>query len=111
MVTWPDCLDVRLHLGPKTTFLLLSDSCKFVHVGLPSLTRERVCRLQFLLALASAVILTTVKISSLLSIFNFTRRYSSQSIAKSLVPCGNLIFTVLHVTIVHMYVLYIQGLA
>jgi hypothetical protein len=39
-----------------TRFLLLSDSCRFVNVG-RSLTRERVCRLQLLLAIASAVIL------------------------------------------------------
>jgi hypothetical protein len=32
------------HLGPKTRFLLLSDSC-----GAPSLTKGRVCRLQLLL--------------------------------------------------------------
>jgi hypothetical protein len=38
-----------------TRFLLLSDSCWFVDVGRSlSLTRERVCRLQLLLALASA---------------------------------------------------------
>jgi hypothetical protein len=39
------------HLRPKTRFLLLSVSC-----GAPSLTRGRVCRLQLLLALASAFI-------------------------------------------------------
>jgi hypothetical protein len=38
------------HLGPKITFLLLSDICWFIDVGPPSLTRVRVCRLQFLLA-------------------------------------------------------------
>jgi hypothetical protein len=45
------------HLEPKTRFLLLSDSCGFVDEGMTSLTRGRVCRLQLLLALASAVIL------------------------------------------------------
>jgi hypothetical protein len=40
------------HLGAKTRFLLLSNS-----FGVPSLTRGRVCRLQLLLVLASAVIL------------------------------------------------------
>jgi hypothetical protein len=45
------------HLGPKTRFLLLSDSCGFVDVGVHSLTSGRVCRLQFLPGLASAVIL------------------------------------------------------
>jgi hypothetical protein len=47
------------HLGPKTRFLLLSDICGFVDVGSP-LTRGRVCRLQLLLVLASAVILGSV---------------------------------------------------
>jgi hypothetical protein len=40
-----------------TRFLLLSDSCGFVDVGALSLTRGRVCRLQLLLALASAIFL------------------------------------------------------
>jgi hypothetical protein len=44
------------HLGLTTRFILLSDSCGFVDVG-RSLTRERVCRLQLPLILASAVIL------------------------------------------------------
>jgi hypothetical protein len=43
------------HLGPKTRFLM-SGSCGFVDVGRP-LTRGKVCRLQLLLVLASAVIL------------------------------------------------------
>jgi hypothetical protein len=47
------------HLGPKTTFLLLSDSCEFLLYGTPSLTRGRVYRLQLLLDLASAVILAS----------------------------------------------------
>jgi hypothetical protein len=29
----PICLRVKPHLGPKTIFLLLSDSCRFVHIG------------------------------------------------------------------------------
>jgi hypothetical protein len=51
------CLGVKPHLGPKTRFLLLSDSRGFVDVGAPSLTTGRVCRLPLLLALARAVIL------------------------------------------------------
>jgi hypothetical protein len=31
-VSWPVCLGVKPHLGPKTRFLLLSDSWQFVHV-------------------------------------------------------------------------------
>jgi hypothetical protein len=57
-------LGVKPHLGPKTRFLLLSDSCGFVHVGALSLMRGRICRLQLLLTLASAVIFTAVRISS-----------------------------------------------
>jgi hypothetical protein len=44
------------HLGPKTRFLMLSDSCGFRDVG-HLLWGEGVCRLQLLMALASAVIL------------------------------------------------------
>jgi hypothetical protein len=43
-------------LGLTTRSLLLSDSCGFRWFGTPSLMRGRVCRLQLLLALASAVI-------------------------------------------------------
>jgi hypothetical protein len=46
------------HLGRTTRFLLLRDNCGFVDVGRSlSLTRERICDLQLLLFLASAVIL------------------------------------------------------
>jgi hypothetical protein len=48
---------VKLHLGPKTRFLSLSDSCGFVHVGAHSLRTRLACRLKLLLALARAVIL------------------------------------------------------
>jgi hypothetical protein len=34
-VSRPVCLGVKPHLGPKTRFLLLSDSCGFVDVGRP----------------------------------------------------------------------------
>jgi hypothetical protein len=34
MVSWPVCLGVEPHLGPKISFLLLSDYCGFVDVGL-----------------------------------------------------------------------------
>jgi hypothetical protein len=39
-VVWPTvsrtvCSGIKPHLGPKTRFLLLSDSCGFVDVGLP----------------------------------------------------------------------------
>jgi hypothetical protein len=51
-VSQPVCLGLKPHLGPKTRFLLLSDSCRA-----PSLTKERVYSLQLLLAIASTVIL------------------------------------------------------
>jgi hypothetical protein len=54
-VNRPVCIGVKPHLGPKTRFLLLSDSCGFVDVGRLSDERRRVYRLQLLLALASAV--------------------------------------------------------
>jgi hypothetical protein len=43
-------------LGSETRILLLSDCCGFFLCGAPSLTRGRMCRLQLLLVLASAVI-------------------------------------------------------
>jgi hypothetical protein len=45
-----------IHLGPKTRFLLTSNSC---WCWAPSLTRGWVCRLSLLLALASAVMLNS----------------------------------------------------
>jgi hypothetical protein len=45
------------HLGPKTRFLLLSDSCGFVDVGHPILTWGQVCHLQLQLSLTCIVIL------------------------------------------------------
>jgi hypothetical protein len=59
-VSRPDCLGVKAHLGPKTKFLLLSDSYGFVDVEVPSLMRGQVWRLQLLLVLASAVVLRSV---------------------------------------------------
>jgi hypothetical protein len=56
-VSRPVCLGINTHLGLTTRFLVLSDSCGFADVGAFSLTRGRVCRLQLLLDLASAVIL------------------------------------------------------
>jgi hypothetical protein len=58
---WVLCYDRRsvgTHLGLTTRSLLVSDSCGLVDVWRSlSLTRGRVCRLQLLPALASAVIL------------------------------------------------------
>jgi hypothetical protein len=41
--------------GPKTRFLLLSDSCRFVDIGGPLWREDGVCRLQLQLFLARAV--------------------------------------------------------
>jgi hypothetical protein len=57
-VSRPVCLGARPHLGAETIFLLLSDSCGFVYVGHP-LDEMKGCRLQFLLGLASTVILVS----------------------------------------------------
>jgi hypothetical protein len=54
-VSRPVCLEIKHPSGFTTRFLLLSDSCKFVDMEL-FLTSGQVCRLQLLLALASAVI-------------------------------------------------------
>jgi hypothetical protein len=51
------CLGVKPHLGFKTRFLLLSGQLRIRWYGAPSLTGGRVCRLQLLPVLASAVIL------------------------------------------------------
>jgi hypothetical protein len=62
-VSWPVCLDVKPHWGPRRDFCY----CKTVArcwCGAHSLMGGRVCRLQFLLTLTSAVIFTAVKISS-----------------------------------------------
>jgi hypothetical protein len=53
----PVCLWIKHPSGATTKFLLLLDSCGFCWCGALSPTRGRVCCLQLLLALASAVIL------------------------------------------------------
>jgi hypothetical protein len=58
-VNWPLCLGVKPHLEPKIRFFSLSPSFGFVDVGVPFLTRRRVCRLQLLQVLASAVTLVS----------------------------------------------------
>jgi hypothetical protein len=100
-VSRPVYLGVKPHLGPKIRFLLLSDSCGFVHVGAPSLTRRRVCRLQLLLTLASAVILKAVKISSTYHLCLQFYMSAFYIVVKMAVPCGHILFTVLHVTLVY----------
>jgi hypothetical protein len=41
MISWPVYLGVKSHLGPKTRFLLLSNSCGFVDVGCPLCQDDR----------------------------------------------------------------------
>jgi hypothetical protein len=58
-------LGVEPHLGLMTRYLLLLDSyIAEAFCGLPSLTRERVCFLYKLLALASAVFLGSESLGS-----------------------------------------------
>jgi hypothetical protein len=99
------CLGVKPQLGPKTTFLLLSDSCRSVMLGALS---DKKTGLTFTIAAGRRQCrhIYAVKISS-------TRHLYLQfymSIFHT-VGCGRLLFTVLHVTLVYMYVQGIQGLA
>jgi hypothetical protein len=71
-VSRPVCLGVRPHLGPETRFLLLSNSCGFVDVGAPLLTRGRVCRLQ-LLPVSPAQAFSGSSPAGLMTIFNCLR--------------------------------------
>jgi hypothetical protein len=59
-VSRPVCLGVKPHLGPQDQIFITARQLRVSSCGAPSLTRERVCRLQLLLALASAVIFTAV---------------------------------------------------
>jgi hypothetical protein len=52
-------LSVEPHLGLMTRYLLLFDSYGLCFSGAPSLTREWVCLLYMLLALASVVVLVS----------------------------------------------------
>lgn len=66
----------------------------------PCLTRGWVFRLQFLLALASSAILMAFRISSTYHLYLKLYMCAFCIVVKSLVPCGHLIFTVLHLTLV-----------
>jgi hypothetical protein len=95
-VSRPVCLRVKQHVGPKTRFLLLSDSCMFVHVWRP-LWREdgsvvdNCCwssPAQPYLPWSKSVVHVTYSY-----IYNLTCRHSTESAVKSPVPCGHLLFT------------------
>jgi hypothetical protein len=62
-VSRPICLAVKHPSGVQDQLLLLSSSLLVCWCGAPSLTRGRVCRLQLLLGLASAVIFTAHELS------------------------------------------------
>jgi hypothetical protein len=85
--------------GPTPDFCHSQTVAVFSMRGGASLTRGRVCHLPR----SKSVVHVTY-------IYNFTCRHFTQSVVKSLVPCGHLLFTVLHVTLVYMYVQYTQGL-
>jgi hypothetical protein len=62
-VSRPVYLGVKPHLGPQSRFSLLSDSCWFVHVGAPFLTRGRVCHLQLLLVKVKVKVKVTLRLA------------------------------------------------
>jgi hypothetical protein len=66
-VSQPVSPDFKPQLRPKTR-LLLSDSCGFVDMGRPSLTRKRVCHLS-----------RSKSVEHAIYIYNFTCRYSHLS--------------------------------
>jgi hypothetical protein len=91
---WSWCLGSKLHLGPKTRILLLSDNCSFVVVWALSVKR-------------TSLLLTAAKIRS-------TRHLCLQiyisafyiSVVKTTIPCGCRRYEVLRVTMyVCMYVM------
>jgi hypothetical protein len=91
------------HQGPKTRFLFLSDSCGFVHVGRPLTIRREGRSVDYTYcwsSLAQSYIPRSNLIVHVIYIYNFTCQNSTYSVAKSLVPCGHLLFTVFHVTVV-----------
>jgi hypothetical protein len=63
-VSRPVCLGVKHPSGAQDKIFVTVTQLRVCSCGAPNLTRGRVCRLQLLLALASAVIFTAVKISS-----------------------------------------------
>jgi hypothetical protein len=94
-VSRPVNLGVKTHLGPKTRFLLLSGICAFVDVE--RLSDER-----------TGLPFTVFIVSNTCHLY--LQFYMSALHTVSPVPCGYLLFTVLHLTLVHMTVQYIQGL-
>jgi hypothetical protein len=73
---------------------------RFCRCGAPSLTTERVCQLQ-----------RSQSIVHVICIYNFKCRHSPQSAVKGLASCGQLLFTVLHITVVHVRIVYTRPLS
>jgi hypothetical protein len=106
-VSRPVCLGASRIWGPKTKFLLLSDSCVFVHVRSPLWVWTD---LSFTTAVGprQRSHIYRGQIQWFMS-FIFKIVYSQMS--KSLAPCGHIIFAAIHLTLVYtcMYLQYIQG--
>jgi hypothetical protein len=110
-VSRPVCPGSKAHLGHKTRFLLQSDSCRFVHPG--SLSHKRT-GLSFTIAAdphQRTHIYRSQNQKYMSSIFTILHVSILQLVVKNPVPCVPLISTVLHLTLVYMYVEYIQDLA
>jgi hypothetical protein len=93
----PVNLGVKPHLGPKTRFLLLSDCCGFVNVGRP-LWWEDECHLPQSMSVVHVTHIYNLHVGIL----------HSQAIIKIPVPCWYILFKVLCVTLVYVYVQYMQ---
>jgi hypothetical protein len=87
-------LAFKTHLGPKTTFLLLSGSV--LTIWGPSLTTEMVYCLQ---RLRSVVYLYYI--------YSFTRQHSTWLAVYSPAPCGYILRTILH-ELLHICCMNIQ---
>jgi hypothetical protein len=94
------CLAVKHPSGAQDQTDVSARQLRNCSCGAPSQTRGRVRRSQMLLAFASALIFTAVKISSTCHLYLQFYTSAFYTVVKSPVPCGHLIFTVLHVTLV-----------
>jgi hypothetical protein len=97
-VSRPVSPGVKPHLGPRTRFLLLSDTCGFVEWGV--LSNER-AGLSFVAVIAVHDIY----------IYRFTCRHSTQSFVKSPVPCGYILFSFICNSSIYVCTIYTRPLS